>query len=393
MFGEVFTPKALVDEMLDKLPSHLWANPELTWLDPAAGDGNFLEAICIRLDRGLASAIPDAQLRMKHIVEQMLFGVEIQEKHANSTINRFGCQGSKHNIICADALNFNFWNMKFDIVVANPPYQRPREGRAIGQKTALWDKFVELTLDKLLKPEALMCFVHPARWRKPEDKLWEKLSSKQLVYIEIHNDTDGKKTFGASTRYDWYILQNKPRCTTTEVIGEDGKHSVLDLAQWPWLPNSDFDEIEKLLSKSDRKRILFSCAYHRLLKNRVSEQKTADFQYPVVHAHNKTKGLVLIWAKDKSIDHFGIPKVIFGESGNALPINDFEGNYGMSQEAMGLPVDSQVEAEELCKWLHSESALRLFKATRWSSFRIDHKMFRYFKDKFWEGEKNDQIID
>jgi len=42
--GEVFTPKWLVQEMLDKLPEDVW-EPDKTFLEPAAGDGNFVEAI------------------------------------------------------------------------------------------------------------------------------------------------------------------------------------------------------------------------------------------------------------------------------------------------------------------------------------------------------------
>lgn len=39
--GEVFTPLPLVDEILDKLPSEVWA-VDKTYLDPSCGDGNFL---------------------------------------------------------------------------------------------------------------------------------------------------------------------------------------------------------------------------------------------------------------------------------------------------------------------------------------------------------------
>jgi hypothetical protein len=42
--GEVFTPKWLVKDMLDKLPEDSW-EPDKTFLEPAAGDGNFVEAI------------------------------------------------------------------------------------------------------------------------------------------------------------------------------------------------------------------------------------------------------------------------------------------------------------------------------------------------------------
>lgn len=51
--GEVFTPSATVQEMLDLLPEEMWAvHPSPTFLEPACGDGNFLVAV---LDRKLAS--------------------------------------------------------------------------------------------------------------------------------------------------------------------------------------------------------------------------------------------------------------------------------------------------------------------------------------------------
>ena len=50
-FGEVFTPFNLVNEMLDKLPSNVWTNKNLKWLDPASGMGNFPIAIYLKLIR------------------------------------------------------------------------------------------------------------------------------------------------------------------------------------------------------------------------------------------------------------------------------------------------------------------------------------------------------
>jgi len=51
--GEVFTPSATVQEMLDLLPETMWTvHPSTTFLEPACGDGNFLVAILDRkLDR------------------------------------------------------------------------------------------------------------------------------------------------------------------------------------------------------------------------------------------------------------------------------------------------------------------------------------------------------
>ena len=51
--GEVFTPNATVQAMLDLLPAEMWEpHPAPTFLEPACGDGNFLVAILDRkLDR------------------------------------------------------------------------------------------------------------------------------------------------------------------------------------------------------------------------------------------------------------------------------------------------------------------------------------------------------
>lgn len=47
--GEVFTPAATVQSMLDLLPSEMWeVHPSPTFLEPACGDGNFLVAILAR---------------------------------------------------------------------------------------------------------------------------------------------------------------------------------------------------------------------------------------------------------------------------------------------------------------------------------------------------------
>ncbi len=51
--GEVFTPSAIVNEMLDLLPAIAWeVHPPRTFLEPSCGDGNFLvEILARKLDR------------------------------------------------------------------------------------------------------------------------------------------------------------------------------------------------------------------------------------------------------------------------------------------------------------------------------------------------------
>jgi len=67
--GEVFTPAALVSEMLDKLPADCWL-PDKTFLEPSCGNGNFLVAI---LERKLDMGHPPLQALAT------IYGVDIME--------------------------------------------------------------------------------------------------------------------------------------------------------------------------------------------------------------------------------------------------------------------------------------------------------------------------
>ena len=71
--GEVFTPTTLINEMLDNLPTSVWSNPKLKWLDPANGIGNFPMMVYIRLIKGLESKMPNKTERSKHILKNMLY--------------------------------------------------------------------------------------------------------------------------------------------------------------------------------------------------------------------------------------------------------------------------------------------------------------------------------
>ena len=77
LFGEVFTPVELVCEMLEQLPPPVWKNKDLKWLDPANGIGNFPIVVYYKLMKGLEGWKPDNDERSKHIIEKMLYMVEL----------------------------------------------------------------------------------------------------------------------------------------------------------------------------------------------------------------------------------------------------------------------------------------------------------------------------
>lgn len=90
--GEVFTPSVMVESMLDLLPAAMWApHPSPTFLEPAAGDGNFLVAILTRKLGAIADArrtevLPagtDAAAVQFHALEALasIYGIDISENN------------------------------------------------------------------------------------------------------------------------------------------------------------------------------------------------------------------------------------------------------------------------------------------------------------------------
>jgi hypothetical protein len=106
--GEVFTPAALVQEVLDTIEPDAWSDPTRTWLEPSCGDGNFLKAIHDRLMIGLSPWEPDSVKLHAHIIENMLFGVDLMSDNVEACILRLDATGLNHNIVCADALTYDY---------------------------------------------------------------------------------------------------------------------------------------------------------------------------------------------------------------------------------------------------------------------------------------------
>jgi hypothetical protein len=400
-FGEVSTPEALIHQMLDKLPKKIWHDPNQKWLDPACGIGSFHMVVYQKLFLTLEEWEPNPKKRHNHIIENMLFMYELNPKNVERAKTFFG---ENANIMNGDFLESNDEPhfSKYDIIVGNPPFNDSQE--AAGKKgggDSLWTDFVLKSLP-LLNPKGYLLFVHPSSWRKPESEnsktngLYQKMAiDKQIEYLEIHSKPDGVKTFGVQTRYDWYLLRNIRCFKPTKIMDETGKMNVIDLRKWDFLPNCYYSEVRNLLCKKRENclQVIYSRNQFGTDKEWVSEKKSAKFKYPVVHS-TPGDGPRIYWSATKepdvrnSVKMFGQKKVIFGESGINDVIVDLKGDYGMTQGAIGLKIESKKEGSLIKNGLESEGFERILKALNFGNFRIDWRIFLYFRRDFYKWVKS-----
>jgi len=400
-FGEVFTPMKLINEMFDKLPHAVWSDPDKKWLDPANGIGNFPMIAYMRLMDGLKThpKYSNDQKRSKHIIENMLYMVELNPKNVKISKRIFG---SNANICCADFLNETdkvmreFGVDKFDIIIGNPPFNASQENEGKkGGGDSLWPKFVELSLD-LLPTNGYLMFVHPSAWRKPPSEtsktigLFNKMAHENHVeYLEIHDTKDGIATFHVGTRYDWYVIKKHKNTSKTLIRDQQGNTAEINLSEWKFLPNYNFSEIKKILSDTEQDYVIFSRNQFGSDKSWTSDTEKGIFKHPLIHSTPIGEPRKY-WSSTKTpsvtntIPMFGVPKVIFGESGINNVIVDTSGKYGLTQGAIGLKIKGENEGRLIKRALESSEFKDILDAMSFGNFRIDWRMFKYFRPDFYK---------
>ena len=97
--GEVFTPLELCQQMIREISEEGLKNPESKFIDPAAGNGNFLVAL---LDE-LKNYHPK-----DHILNHMIYAVELMEDNHQELCNRLGVSTTHPHYVCANAMTYDY---------------------------------------------------------------------------------------------------------------------------------------------------------------------------------------------------------------------------------------------------------------------------------------------
>ena len=398
-YGEINTPFYFIEEMFDTLPEHLFENPELHWLDPGSGHGNFSICLYFRLMKGLEKFIHDPTLRSKYIIKNMLFMVEINKENVISLRLIFGTEA---NIFSGNYLEMSketFNNQSIDVIIGNPPFNinglikvptnSTRSKKTDGQTA--WTHFVRQNLN-LLVIGGFMNIIIPSIWMKPDkEHIYNLFTQHKIHKIRCLSNTDTNKLFsyGAQTPTCYLTLEKtlpSSNVSTKIDIYDEICKDFIPIQLKPNMPIA-------LHGWSILKKILPFCEkYGRLsdiiiktnmppLKSILSTtQDSILFPYPNIHTCHlqKNQPSLVVKYSNMELPFANQPKLILAHKMYGFPYIDETGEYGISNRDNYIIINQSIpQLQKIQEGLNYKLILFIMTTTRYRMKYLERYAFYY----------------
>ena len=399
LYGEIHTPFHFVETILSIIPETMFSNPELKWLDPACGSGNFMIVLYYKLLKGLEQSILEIEERKDHIIKNMLFMVEIQEKNVALLTFLFGASA---NIRCEDFLTYgitySFMNpiVPFDCILGNPPFNfgnKLKVPSSSNHKTAdgttIWPDFVRKSLSLLKEGTGNLCFFIPSLWLKPDKKNMYSLILKYKVeWVTCYSNTETNKIFKGKTQTPccFFLLTKektnqsitiydrdvKKYLSYTIHVGENKPVPVFGQEVCKKLQQKKYSHINVIKTKSP------TCP---IQKERSEEFKYENVKSCVLIGEKKVTPKLILEYSNEKLDFTNTPKLILAHKMYGFPYLDSEGKYGVSRRDNYIIIKETIdELIKLQKFLSTKTALYVFEATRYRMKFLEKYAFDLLPD-------------
>ena len=401
-YGEIHTPFSQINAMFDLFDHDVFSDPQKKWLDVGAGLGYFSMVLFDRLNKGLTGAMPNALTRHKHIIETMLYMVELKDTNVAALKTMFGNDANiRHANFCDSifAVNGNAYE-PFDYIIGNPPYnsqgmkkvptnkviKKTHEGRTI------WSLFVTKSLSLLKTNTGKLCLIIPSLWLKPDKtQSHHLLTQYQIEKLHCFNSNETNALFKgvAQTPTCFFLLTKKLNTTTTSenpIMLFDTKRQAYVAFQHrigqaipvfgativaklqPWVKAVGYLQVKKTNMPP--------------VNSKFTEQ---TFVYPYVNIttcvlEGLQPVLLLNYSPQPQSFH-GVKKLVLAHKMYGFPYFDANGNYGISNRDNYVILDkTDAEFKQLQAFLSTQLALYLFEAARYRMKYLERYAFEFMPD-------------
>lgn len=388
--GEVFTPLLLCLQILKILPKYVWNNHHLKWCEPSAGKGYFMIAAYVNLMEGLTIWEPNEAKRRNHIIQNMLYFIEIDKDNCKHLIKTFG---TKANIYCVNYLDLDL-DFKFDVIIGNPPFQdnyglTTNGKRILGGKTKLYEKIFIKSYNNL-KQNGLLAFITP-------DNIFSGLTESYNLLVSSHVKTIqfGLKEYFPKIQQDmcYFILQKKKNITiNTNIINNSCISSTRNitvlLVARPINPIKCWTQHNESLVKKYISNKRNNAVYNRGKNVNQYINKNKDSKFELVY----TKDKMLYTNNPNLAVGFGIKKaIIFFISPTFDFKMDYTGKYGIGPNTFYIPFKTVAQGKRLEQFLKSDDYIALANATKVSRQYIKIALIEYLNlDKIMGATKTNK---
>lgn len=392
--GEVFTPFFLIVEMLSTLPKSVWENPTLKWLDPGSGIGNFSMLVFYNLDEGLKSWESDDTKRRKHIIQNMLYMVELTKENVEISNTIFG---GNANICCADyLLEENIWkeqfnmNTYFDVILGNPPYNKNGmrgKGRSNPGLQVIWNKFVHKSLGYMNK-NGYSLFFTPNSWTELKSGLSKEILKNQIILMKNFDVVKAYKLFkkkAGSLPICYYLLQNKePKDTTKLYDNLIDEYVDFDINKYLFIPNKNIHLVKKLLNHSkDNLENYFYFTPAKVKKDDNTFFKSYSTSHPFPLINYVHKKIYITYSKHYSRLQNGRPKLLLPNYSMGYPVLDIDGIIdvgGRSSYVLFVDDDDVDKLKKIRDFFLTDLALTLINSLKTAQKFLSTRTFSLFPD-------------
>lgn len=329
----------LVNDILDQLPAEVWMSDCTTFLDPAFGGGQFLREIERRLREAGHS---------QDNISSRVYGCEIRQIRINWTWDHGGVK--TRNLIKTDFVSYDGWgNMKFDVIVGNPPYQ-------LTNSKKLWPEFVLKSMD-LLKPGGYMGMVIPATWLTSDGAVYKKVRTRltsEHNLLCVSRDADNHFDVGQDICY--FVSKFEPYAHNTTYM-KQSESVQIDLEQG--LPKTQEEQavdqiISIMLDQEPKIKWILNERDDCIKSSDLHATKTKEYAYKV---YQSTANVGYV---KKEPEHYGKLKLAVNFSSSFYSAHAEDHNMPITTDGIGslmgyVLIKSKKQGEQIRSYLCSKA--------------------------------------